>query len=129
MPNYSALAITASRLIQAAGRDATLVRLSEASASPTPWNPTTPRSAEATQELKAAFVDPGGLVAMGFATAESEGVRRSAKALLVAAADAGSFDVTKTDEVVDGDARWQVVQVWTLKPGDVALVYALGVRR
>jgi len=123
MVDYASLAITAQRLIDANGRDISLVKQDQTSADPAkPWranagNPTT------LGPLKAVIVP------YDAADVDGQLVRRGDKVAYVAAADTDPSEVETFDVLVDGGSNWKIQDVQTLDPGNTRVVYIIQIRR
>lgn len=132
MPDYTALAKTAKRLVDAAGRQVTFVQYNQApSDSAKPWlGPSDPRETpEQSHLLKAVAVDVGTALRLGMATISEDLLRRTSQFFIVAPGPDFAGDLRAVHEVVDEATRWSVVNVQTLRPADVTLLHYVAVGR
>lgn len=131
MVDFTALATTAKTLVDANGRDVTFLKFDRAAADANkPWRgPSDARGdADASVDLKAAFVEPSGAVRLGI-TSEHGALFRRAQQIMIVPAASTAEDLTTFQEVVDGGSNWKITDIETLKPADVTLLYFVGVRR
>jgi hypothetical protein len=122
--SYATLAATAKRMIEAKGKDVTLVRIGKAAADANaPHRGSTP--SETTYTVKA--------VEKAFTTKQIDGERiRAGDKLFVLAEDsriaANGFIPTLADKLRLGGRDWSILDVSAKVPGDVALTYEIHAR-
>ena len=119
MPDYAALATTAKRLIDNAGRSVTFRARAGEKDPARPW----------LGKAAASSVGTGIGVFIEFTNAEIDGtlVRQEDRRLLVASKDLG-FEPTADHEVVDESDVYQIVRAAQLKPGATSILWDLQVR-
>lgn len=130
MVDFTALAATAKRLVEANGRSVTLYRQSRTpAAAGQPWRGPDLTSPDDTEAVTMAFVPASG-AGLGKMLVDRDGnlVRALDQVGLLAATSAGTFVVEEGDAVVDGSTVWRVVVVETLRPASTALLYVLGLK-
>ncbi len=131
--DYTALADKAKELVDRFGRPITVIQYDDAIDDPTkPWRGTANPRAVPTAEVQAAgvFVEPTGARALGISTQAGELLKRSDAIFLVSLGSASNgIDLSLFDEVLDGGKRWKIEVVEKLQPGDLTLLYFLGVKR
>lgn len=125
MPDYTALAATALRLVKDSGR---LVQFRKLNSDPVdnakPWRGAAdPTVGGVTVDAYAVAVPPSSASALGLSTSDSDLVKRSEQILIVAPASA---DLAEFHEVIDG-RTWRITGVETLRPADTTLLYFVGV--
>lgn len=128
--DYARFAETARRLILSAGREVTFDILdATAGDSNKPWKgPSSPPQVDATVDAPAAFVPPEGS-GLGKDITDDMLLHRAEQVCLVAPTEAG-FDFHKVHRVTDDDGtNWRVVNAHVLRPGSVAVLFALGLAR
>ena len=142
MVDYVRLAATAKRLIEANGREVTLYRRQRTPSDSTKaWrgaSRTTPPEASM-GPVKVAFVPAGGSgsgeVFLGFLLAqEGEQETKVIRQVGLLAVDSvaalspppAELDPGRYDHLVDGERPISIARVAELRPGDVALIYVLG---
>lgn len=136
MPNYTKLAATAKRLIEKSGRDIILYKRSSTPADATkPWRgptdattatpPADPPTASTT--VKAVFVEPSDSE-LGQLIEALELVKRRGSRFLVAATST-AVDLRQYEYIKDGDNIFSIEKVRFLKPGDVAILYDIEVKK
>lgn len=127
---YNDMATLAEELINEFGRDITFIRFDQAeSDSNKPWlGPTDPRTTpNATADIRGIFVSPTG---MGLSTVDEDLLKRSDEICIVApGVNSPPFDLATANEMIDNSVSKKVLFTETLKPGDVTLLYFLGVAR
>jgi hypothetical protein len=125
--DYPKLAATALRLIAATGRVVTFERLVSEPADPSkPWRGAQEQGVDATLSQAATFVPPTG-AGLGKETVTPEMLARVQQVCLVG--PNATFDLNRTTAIVDGGVKWMVDWVYELKPADVSLLFAIGVKR
>lgn len=125
--DYAAILAVAQELIADAGRVVTWERLTTTPAdSDKPWKGAASPTVEASAALPAAFVPPQG-ADLGGMRITDEMLGRVERVALVAASAA--FDLSRTTSATDGGERWRADWVAELKPGDTAVLYAIGLCR
>lgn len=125
MVDYVSLAATAKRLIDANGRDVTLIKRDRIAADvDKPW-----RGGNAAPTS----VGPLKGVIVPFGAEEIDGslVRREDKKALIAANDDDSEMLEQFDVLIDGDPDdpWRIIEAEVINPGDVRVIYILQVRK
>lgn len=139
MVDYTKLAATAKRLIEANGRTVTLSKLNRDPADAAkPWRgPTTPPDEDEgglSFDVLAAFVPASGsgMGKMLFDSEESLAKRADQVALVatnsVTAAGFTAADLEECDVVTDGSTVWKIVQIAHLQPSITSLIFALAVK-
>ncbi len=132
MVDYVRLQATAQRLIQANGRQVTLIKLGRTPDDPAmPWRgTTTARSVPDTTVTRyAVFVPPSGAAELGLSTTNVDEIKRSEQICIVEPGDT-AVELEKYDEIEDADGkRWKITFSEVLKPADLRLLYFFGVRR
>lgn len=132
MVDYAALADTAKTLVDRYGRQVVFERYNQSlQDNSKPWKgPTSARTSPDAQEtLSGVFIHPSSLVKMGLATEDSEILKRSSQVCLVGPGSTFTENLRTFNEVVDGQERWKIVAVETLKPGDIELLHIVGLQR
>lgn len=122
MVNYASLAATAQRLIEANGRDVTLVKLSEVPADAAkPWRGTTDAPTEVTAKA----------VMRGYTKEEVDGdlIRRGDQEAIIAelsvpGQEIEEFELLRDDE----DQEWRIMNVEKVRPGPLTLVFKAQLR-
>lgn len=133
MVDYNRMAALAERLIQADGRLVTVVKLARTPVdADKPWrgDPTPRDMGRPADEFQAygVTVDTSSLSRFGFYAVDDELVKRAKKAVIISAKAVGNRDLEYYDEVLDIDQdRWKVRWAMKLKPGEIPLLFALGV--
>lgn len=126
MADFSALAATAQRLIDANGREVSVVkRGSYAQDTDKPWRATDDYP-ETVVTGKAVFVSGSDL---GHNVRDAENVRRADKVALFAADNDGGNHLEEFHVIVDGDAEWKITNAEVLQPADTRLLYLFEVER
>lgn len=130
MPDYTALAATALRLVTDAGTAVSLVRLGSTPAdSSKPWrgqaNPRSP--AAETVAGFGVFVQPAAAERLGIAALDSDFVKRAEAIAIVTLSTTPVNDIKKFDELVVGAQRWRIQGVEQLKPATTTLLYFVSV--
>jgi hypothetical protein len=121
------LAATAKRLIDANGRDVTVVKFGSTPAdSEKPWRgQKVPHETEVTG--KAAFV-PKTQIITTYAEIQEE-VRREGEYALFAADDDGGYDLRSFDAIVDRGQQWRILKTEVIQPADTKILYLFEVSR
>lgn len=137
MVDFTNAALVAKRLIEANGRNVTLLRRNRTPSNASqPWRG--PADAIASGSggasigpVKVAFVPPGGS-GLGKMLSDVDGTlaRRADQVGLlstnsVVAAGFTAADVESCDAIRDGDRVWKIVEVSHLKPADTSVMFAL----
>ena len=132
MPNYVKLAATAKRLIEAAGRTCTLRKSNLAVVDPgKPWrapaSPPTAPDGGAVITVKVAFVPPEGS-GFGFERVVDGELADTYDQVGLVAADSlpAGTNLEVFSTVEDRGRAWRILRVGRLQPGDVPLVFMLG---
>lgn len=126
--DYAKIVKLVQRLITKNGRECTLRKLSSVAADPAkPWKgPGTPSVASETT-LRGVFVPATG-DSLGREFVSDELLKRVSEVLLVAPDDAGT-DFSIFDTLIDDSLQWKIEWVYVLRPADLTLLYAYGVKR
>ena len=84
-----------------------------------------------TEPFSAVFTQPTGENKLGKSTVSEDLKKRSEQILIVSPGIATiTSDLAKLDEIIDTDgSKWRVEGIETLKPGNVILLYYIGVKR
>lgn len=130
MADFTKLAATAKRLIEANGRSVTVRRLNRTPTDPAqPWRASEdPRAGATSVTVKACFVDPTSASRLGFLVQDTELVSRLAQVALVAATSTAEV-LEGFDELTDGGQSYRIDGVDVLKPADVKMIYVLKLAR
>lgn len=122
MPDYTALAATAKRLVEAAGKPLELRGRVTAPADPAkPWRGPG-AAAEAPEAVRGVVLD------LVLTADTSDFVRRGDKRALVAATSTAA-DLRTFSKLFDGTEQWEVESCTLLNPGGVALLYSFHLRK
>lgn len=131
MVDYNRLSQTAERLIRNNGRSISFIKLNE-----TPQNSNRPwkgpgAGGETKVAMNGVFVPPNtvrqfGLTALGEGTEFKDLITFSQQIIIVAQ---GNNDLREFTSVEDANVRWGIIGIQVLRPGDVALLGFVGVRR
>ena len=126
--DYDELVLTVRELIEGTGR---LVNFLMQDATPAEtdkeWKPTGGTD-ESLDDVPATFVDPVSMKDMGMSTKDDDLFRRTQQVCLVAP-NADAEDLKVYQQIEDGGAKWNILWIETLKPGDTILLYAFGLAR
>jgi hypothetical protein len=135
VPNYTSLAATAKRLVQAAGRTVALQIVNTTSDDVAkPWDgpadPTATPSASITG-CSAAFVPITGAASLGIKTEYVDLLRNCSQVAILTLPDSpGAMDPLEATHLLDSDSsHWRVLFIQELRPAEVALCYYVGVAR
>lgn len=123
------LVVTAQRLIKANGRSVTFIRHDQSLAdSAKPWQgPTDARATpNDTSVQDAVFVDPTEASKLGIASNQSDLVMNSEQIMMLSP---GAVDLTTFQEVLDDGTYWKIMVIQLLRPGSVAALAFVGVKR
>lgn len=125
--DYTGLRDMAVELINEAGRDVTIERLSKTPADvDKPWRATTEEllygAGAVAWTTKGVFIELASAQDLGMRTVTQNMTKRASRCLMVAA-DEGCPDLSLFEEVVDGVVHARILSVQTLKPGNVPLLY------
>lgn len=135
MVDYTALAATAKRLVEANGRSVTLLkenRVPDVAGEPWRGTSTAPVAGQGgdTQPAIVAFVPAGGSGLGRLATDSAGGLQVQLDQVgLLAATTVPAIDVEKFDRVLDGTVPWKIVTREKLQPSDTAVLWVLGLKR
>jgi hypothetical protein len=123
MVDYAALATTAKRLIDDAGRNVTLTRTDR-----TAGNPATPWRAGGTNDTT---IGPFKAAVVGFTEEEIDGtlVSRGDKKALLSGLDGGTNLIEQFNILTDGAEIWKIMGVTVVNPGDTRVVYKIQLRK
>jgi hypothetical protein len=118
----------ARRLIADNGRSLTFVQLST-----TPTNTSQPWDGNASAQadsvtIDGTFVQPSSSFLLGITTAQSDLFQNSSAIIIVPHPPTGE-NLATFDRVIDGSTTWKIVTVETLQPGDLPILYFVGVAR
>lgn len=123
--DYVKLAGTAQRLIAKTGRVVTLQRLSSEPANEDkPWKGPGAPTVEQEKEVRATFVPASG--GLGRDLVDEELLKRVEQVALIAPSD---VDLEVFNLVKDGESKWKIEWIQTLRPADQVLLYVFGVKR
>jgi len=126
---HTELVRVAQQLVALHGRSVTFRRFNQSAADPAkPWRgPTNLDASPAAQEtLAAVAVPPSSANELGMSVQDQEMLRRVEKIYIVAQ---GTQDLSIMDEVVDNNVNYRIEFVEFLQPGNVGILYFVGVRR
>jgi len=128
MVDYVRSLALAQRLITANGRTVAVQKLSSTPADVNkPWEGTTLPTVATTVSPKAVFVPHTGAGDLGKYLVDEELLKRCDQVVLIAYD--GTNDLGTFTQVQDGGSTWKIVWVRELKPGDLTILYAIGVSR
>ncbi len=131
--NYTTMAATAKRLIDASGRSVTLNRFNQTPPdTDVPWEgPADPSATpDATAVVIGTFVPMTTGKDLGLETLDADLMKRTAEVCLVGPGTIDPpFDLATANELVDGTVHKKVTFVRTLKPASITLLYFIGVAR
>ncbi len=121
--DYAELVATVRELIAGTGRTVTFGKLSAAAGdSAKPWKPT---GAPTTVDTPATFVPVSSAQDLGLMIKDDELSKRISQVCLVAPHEVQDLQTFNT--ITDGGTKWRIEWVSVLKPGDTALLLAMGV--
>lgn len=130
--NYTQLAATAKALVDANGRDVTVIRFDQTPQDTNkPWNgPADPDATpDATATVKGCFVSTDERV-LGGLTVDEDLLKRTSEVCLIAPGTVSPpYDLRTANEIIDGTEHLKITFVQRLKPADVVLLYFVGVAR
>jgi len=130
---YGDIAADALSLINGTGRQVTFNRFDQTPAnSGKPWEgPADPSaSPDATASVFAAFVPPSDADSLGLSGIDQDLLKRTEQICIVAPGTVNPpFDLGTANECSDGSVKWKVTFTETLAPGDIVLLYFIGVSR
>ena len=116
MANYTGLAATAERLIEAWGRDITIVKQGTNPVDDTkPWRDN--------DEFKEASVPGKGVFGDFSQLVDTDNHTDETKHCIFAANNDGGYDLSKFNYILDGTTRWRISLAQALKPGDTKIMY------
>jgi hypothetical protein len=123
MVDYVALAATAERLINANGRDVTIVQKDR-----TPADANKPHRGGGASDTS---VGPVKAVIIPFSADDVDGtlIRRNDKRAYVAANDTGVSLIEQFDTLTDGSDTWRIEAVDVINPGATRLLYDIQLRQ
>lgn len=125
--DYEELLAVVLELIADTGRSVTFELLDATAADASkPWRGAGTPAVAASVTTPATFVPPAGS-GLGGSFVSEELLKKADQVCLVAPSD--TFDIATSTSIQDGGTRWRVEWVQALKPADVALLYAVGVKR
>lgn len=128
MADFVAAQNVARRLIGDNGRSLTFVQLS---ATPTnasePWDGNASTQADSVTVF-GTFVQPSSSFLLGITTAQSD-LFQNSSAIIIAPHPPTGENLATFDRVIDGTTTWKIVTVETLQPGDLPILYFVGVAR
>lgn len=120
--DYSGSIATAKRLIDKYGRAVTYQRRSVNEIDPLkPWLGVTQRASQALAVF-ATFIE------FEHREIDNEIIMRGDKRCLLAAADFSTFRPDPGDEILDGTVTWSILNVKTIQPGSLDVLYDVHVR-
>jgi hypothetical protein len=124
--DFSRMAATAQRLIEANGRPVTIIKHgANPQDSDKPWRAGS-QYPVATVTGRAVFVAPSDL---GHRVQDVDNVRRAEKVALFAAVNDGGHQLETFDVIEDGDSVWYIIKAEVLQPAATRLLYQFEVRR
>jgi hypothetical protein len=127
MPDYSALALTAQRLVQDAGRQITLVKVGKVSANTNkPWlgpSQSVEANPDATISAYGVAVDPGS--GLGAFSRDEDMLKKFDRIYIVAS----TADFDGYEAILDTNVTWRIDAMEKLAPGPTILLYYFGVSR
>lgn len=133
--NYTKAQATALRLLTDNGRAVTLVKYDTAPDDPNrPWHGA---SGNTTITVTAVFTDPVSEKDLGSAEVlmgDASGVKQGQKIAFIAAAEnlddnGAPLDLTEYDQLLDGGFSYRMVEIHTLGPGPIPLMYEVRLER
>ena len=131
MVNYANFRALAERLIEANGRDISLIRRDQdnPTSAAKPWRDST-EAATITFTVKGVIIE--------FEAEDFDGtlVRRGDKRILISdqsvideGGSATNLIIEDYDHVLDAGVRWKIIEANTIEPGDTRIMYDLQVRK
>lgn len=133
--NYDRTVAMAERLIIKYGRKVSAVKFTKTpDSSSERWKGTADIRDSAdnvTENFSAVFAQPTGEDKLGKSTISADLAKRSEQILLVSPGKKTiKSDLAEFNEIIDTDgSKWKIEGVETLKPGNVVLLYYIGVKR
>ena len=128
LADYEELVPIVQDLILDNGRLINFVRVVPTAVGATPWKKADLSSGNVvTTSVPAVFVPPSGF-ALGIKFISEDLLKRCSQVCLVAP-HADGVDLSGTQKIVDGSASWTIEWIEVLRPGDLVLLYAFGVKR
>lgn len=125
--DYARAQALALKLITKNGKAITFQRLDATVADPNkPWKGAGEPTVAQSVNTVAVSLPHASLVDLGFNSVDDELLKRTEQVLLV---PGGATDLEPFTNVLDQGVRWGVTWVRTLKPADVTVLYAFGVKR
>jgi hypothetical protein len=125
--DYARVLASAIKAIDKTGREVTISAMASAIDPTDPMGPAT-ASALLPQTVKATFVQPSGIDRLGISTKKRELFRECEQIALVAGIEGVALD--DYDTLTDSDTmEWSIMATERLQPGDVVLLYYIGVAR
>ena len=122
--DYSVLATKAVTLVEKYGRSVVLVKYSKDITDPNkPWRGGMTSTEVSTSGIS---VQPSSASQLGIMTVTENLAKRVDSIFLVAA---GTVDLSKYDEIKDGNTTWHIEISEMLRPGNTTLLYFFGVKR
>lgn len=131
MIDYNRLATVCEQMVANAGRSVTLIRKSRTpSDALAPWKgPSTAGTLDTEVEGHAVFVHPTALGELGRRD-EGEAIERRAQQIALVAAAPQADQLELFDALTDTlSGAWRILWVETLQPGEVRILYMIGLRR
>lgn len=132
MVDFTRLAATAKRLVDANGRSITLNKLeADVPDAAKPWRGAAAPAAtpEATITLSGVAVSPVGAVNLGIAAAEDDFIKRATEIFIAAPGSTPIADLKQFQQLVDGSDTFAINEVRELRPADLTLLYYISVRK
>jgi hypothetical protein len=126
--DYDTIATVVRTLLSENGRTVTLNKMDNVpSNSSKPWQgSTTARTAVATLEVSAVFVEPSSLDTLGRDYVSPEFLKRSEQIAFIST----DTRLDQFNEMVDSDStRWRIVDMTELRPGSKSMLYFVGVKK
>lgn len=125
--NYVRLAALAKKLIEANGRTVTFNQLAVSADPAKPWRTDAPVVAHSVTQ-KGAFVSLSSRH-LGIELTQEQLNLRANEMLMAGASDSPDVDMLRVNQIVDGTETFAVLWVQTIKPGDIAVFFAYGIKR
>lgn len=127
--NHAKFVTTAQRLITKHGRSVTLIEFAGSDNTEEPWKgPDDPRPDVARRlTVSAVFIPPSGVSDLGHTEISQDLFKDSEQVMMFSAG--AQIEVGGFDEVEDGETRWKIDTIQTLRPGTVSIISYAGLSR
>jgi len=119
--DYSKALELAQKAVRNYGRTISLVELGVATDETKPWS--SPVGTETLKEASGLFVEPGAASKLGLNVDLTDFLKRSKQICVVATSE----DLRKYHQIKDGNQYWTITGMSALKPGDLAVLWFIGV--